>query len=220
MIAWVPDAAGACEVLALAAALSVRRPRPPTINLLAIYFAISIAEDAIASYWGARVGNNLWLEYFESPLNALLVLWSFVYWQQSDVVRLSLRIAAVLYALACLILLLTVERPTQFGTYSYPIQSLLILGAATYTLVTKARATSEPLIRHDWFWICIGWCIGHVFTLVLYPIINNFLLAGEMKELLLASNIRIGAFGLGLLCITVGFRVAASAQRAPHGMPS
>lgn len=214
MIAWIPDAAIATEVVALVAALSVPRPRPQAIHLLAVYFAVSLVEDAAASYWAAHFGNNLWLEYFESPLNALLVLWSFVSWQRSDIARMALRIAAILYAFACLILLLTVEHPTQFGTYSYPIQSLLILGVALYTLVTKARTTDEPLAGQDWFWICVGWCIGHLFTVVLFPVINALLLAGEIDKLRLIYGIRVIAYGIGILFIATGFVMAGRASRS------
>jgi hypothetical protein len=213
LIAWIPDAAVGTEVVALIAALSVPRPRPPAIHLLAIYFAVSLTEDAAASYWATHFGNNLWLEYFESPLNALLILWSFVPWQRSDIARMSLRIAAVLYAFTCLILLLTVEHPTQFGTYSYPIQSLLILGVALYTLVTKARATDEPLAGQDWFWICVGWCMGHLFTVVLFPVINALLLAGEIDKLRFIYGIRIIAYGVGILCIAIGLVMAGRASR-------
>lgn len=213
MIYWIPDTAIAMEGVALVAALSVPRPRPRPIHLLALYFAVSLAEDLAGSWGATHYGNNLWLEYFERPLNAALVLWSFVYWQRSETLRLALRISAVLYAVTCLVLILTAESPAEFGTYSYPIQSLLVLGASTYTLVARARVTDEPLMRQDWFWICIGWCIGHVFTLALYPIINTFLRTGDMDALRLATSIRIGAFAFGVLCIAVGFRAAARASR-------
>ena len=220
MIYWVPDAGIATEGVALAAALSVPRPRSLTINLLAVFFALSLTEDLGGGWWIALHGNNLWLGYFEAPLNAALVLWSFVPWQRSGTIRLAIRISVVLYAVACVALILTAERPTEFGTYSYPIQSLLILGAAVYTLVTRARSTDEPLVRQDWFWICIGWCIAHLFTLASYPILNTFLRAGDMRALRHATDIRIGASGIGLLCIAFGFRAAARSARRTAAVPA
>lgn len=210
--AWVSYVGVGCEAIALASSFRVRRPMHPALRLLAVFLAVSILEDILGLWWAAYHGNNLWMEYFESPINALLIIWSFIFWQTSDTVRLALRITGILYCLVCLALVLTVERTDQFGTYSYPIQALLILGIAAYTLVARARATDEPLVRQDWFWICVGWAVAETFTLALYPLVNSLLAANEMTTLWLVVNVRIGAYSLGVLLMALGFHLAATSQ--------
>ena len=212
---WFGYGATACEAVALGVSLRVPRPMPPALRLTAAYLAISLVENVFERWWAVHYGNNLWFEYVAGPVNTLLILWSFVFWQESDVARLALRITGILNAATGLALLLTIERPDTFGTYSYSIQALLVLGVAVYTFVVRLRATDAPPTRQDWFWVCIGWAVAETFTLLLYPIINTLMAANDLPRAIVAFNIRVSAYGVGMLLIGVGFTRAPANRTRP-----
>lgn len=185
---------------------SVRRPMPPALKALAIFLTFSLTEDLFMGYLGSvRHANNLWVSYITSPLNAALILWSFTHWQRTEVAKLALRITAVLYAaLSVALLLLALEHPDAFPSYSYPIQSLIVLAVAIYTLLTHAKETDHGLARHDWFWICVGWAVLETFTLATYPLVNLLDQPRDRSLLLQVFEIRTLAAWVAWLLIAVG----------------
>ena len=213
---WIPLAAVICELIAMLATWSVRRPMRPALKVLAIYLTFSVAEDLYMGYLGAvRHQNNLWVSYITSPLNATLILWSFTYWQRTEVAKLALRITAAMYGVLSVLLLLTLETPDSFATYSYPIQSVIVLAVAVHTFVTRARETDQPLPYHDWFWICIGWAVLQTFTLATYTLVNLLDQPSDRVLLLHVFEVRTIAAGVAWLLIAVGASRAWRGIRTP-----
>ncbi len=126
----------------------------PRLGILT-WCALKSGIDVGALVLASRGINNHWLTYVFLPIEAALILWALSYWQ-GQVAKLAMRLAIPLFLVAWLVLVAVVEDTGTFSQVGEPVHALLGLVAALFTVGTRAYGESDPLVRQDWFWICIG----------------------------------------------------------------
>ncbi len=202
------------QVLPILALLFVRRPIPRALGLTAAVMFVSLALDAWMVWLGSRNNNNLWLTHLWLPLSTGLILWAFSYWQVSKAARDAVRIAVPVYTIVWIVVSIFAEDFSQFSRFTAPVQSLVVLSVAGYTLATRFRDTDLPL-RASWFWISIGWVLLFGVTAIHDPI-SHLLLINEQIDYLLASIFVKAAFvTLATVLLTVG--VLCGRSRPTYG---
>lgn len=190
----------------VAAVVHRRRPRGARGWILA-WLALLLLADGIALYLGRQHLNNRWVSYAFTPLQALAVLWAMSLWQRGTVARLAIRNSIPL-VLVVVVGMSFLEDTQSFSRYTEPILSMVALIVAVYTVASRSAATSDPLLRQDWFFIGIGVGLAYGATAALTPL--AFAFARSNPELvnrayfvrMIAHVLAMISISLGMLCPT------------------
>ncbi|NNG15634.1 MAG: hypothetical protein HKM89_04065 [Gemmatimonadales bacterium] len=191
------------QLLPIVALLFVRRPTPPALWLTGAALGLMFVQDTFMLIVAGTGINNLWLTHAALPLTTGLIVWSFSFWQVSKLARDAVRIAVAIYVVVWLVVSLAVEDFQQFSRFTAPLQALLVLSVAGYTLVTSFRGTDTPL-RAPWFWVSLGWALYFGIVVVHDPISQLLLNAGQMEYLRTSYYVKAGFGVLSLLLLTGG----------------
>ena len=214
------------QLLPIAALLLLPRPIAREFVLTGLVLSISLAVDGAMMWLGSRGINTLWLIHAGLPVMTALILWSLSYFQLRLVPRDALRIAAGLYAVVWLVMTAAVEDVTQFSRFTAPLQALVVIAAAAYTLLSRLRHSSVPATT-PWFWISIAWLLYFGSGAVLDPVSDMMLEVNAIDHLrgvfYVKAGIDIIAFGLltlGVLCGRSSLRFGGSISPPPAPLRS
>jgi hypothetical protein len=163
--------------------------------------------DLIGGYFGRiRHMNNHFLTYIFTPLQGITIMWALSLWQVKPVARMTIRLAIPPFLAAWVLLSLFVEETDNFSPIGEPVYSLLALGAAVFTLLSRSGGETEPLPQQDWFWICIGLILYFGLLVVLTPLGAAFSTSNPMlvyHAYIVRAWVNIAAFtmiSIGMLC--------------------
>lgn len=214
------------ELCAFSAIVVVRRPVPRALLLTAVTMLAMFLLDATMIALGKSGIETLWIIHAELPFMTALILWSLSYLQLRLVPRDAMRIAAGLYLVVWLVMTGLVEDLSQFSRFTAPLQALVILMAAAYTLVSRLRKSSAP-VAAPWFWISIGWLLYFGSGVVLDPVSKVLLTTGAMEYLratfYVKAVINVLAYALltlGVLCGRSYLRFGGSISPPPAPLRS
>jgi hypothetical protein len=147
----------ASQALPIVAALKVRgRHQPVPYPRLVFWCGILLVTDVLGLVVAEALGNNLWMVYVTLPVEVGLVLWLLSEWQSTELLRLTYSLAIPVMGTVVVSLLMLTDPAKTFYRYVSPFLALLGLAAALHTLVHRTLLSRGPLIRQDWFWICLG----------------------------------------------------------------
>ena len=189
----------------MGAAVAARRRLTPALRLVAACFVVMFVQDAAGWWMAEREINNLWIGHIGRPLQTLLLLLAFAEWQTGETGRRAVRFAGVGFVLLWF-LLLAVEDPRTFSRFSQPLQAILVVSVAAWTLVRRTVRTFEAPLAEPWFWICAALLLYFGSGAVLGPV-SNLLLRSQPELVRIAylakAVINIVAYLLvarGILC--------------------
>jgi len=102
------------------------------------------------------------------------------------------------------VLTVAFEDTSAFSRAAEPMASLMCLGAATFTLLTRSRDAVGSLLRHDWFWVTAGMAlyfgmlstVGPLSALLLGDAPGLMFQAYEVKSVLQAAAFLAVAGGM------------------------
>ncbi len=204
---WYLHAGSFSQFLPIVAALVRReRPRGPRAWIL-VWLGLLLIADWIALYLAIRHANNRWVSYVFTPLQALAVLWAMMLWQRGPVARLAIRNSIPLVLLVVLGMNLF-ENVDSFSRFTEPLLSMVTLFVALYTLTVLSSEATEPLMRQDWFWICIGVAMAYGATATLTPLAFAFVdshpevVRRAYQVRLVVHVLAMSALSIGILCPT------------------
>jgi hypothetical protein len=141
----------------IVAAIAVRgRHKPVPYRPIVIWCLALLATDAIDLAVAARYGNNLWTSYVAIPVEVGMALWILSTWQPSEFLRLAYNLAIPVMGTLVVSLLVLTDPSVTFYRWIAPFLGLLALSASLHTLVLRTLISRAPLVRQDWFWICLG----------------------------------------------------------------
>lgn len=144
-----------------------------------------LAFDAVGLYFALRRQNNHWLSYISAPTMAVTVLMALSCLQPGLLGRRLLRLIAVSFVGAVIVLVLFVESVSTFSLLRGPIESLLIVAASLGTLLVLIRQEQGSLLQRDWFWICTGLALRYGGAVALDPLAR--LLIGDSQQVVLSA---------------------------------
>jgi len=160
----------AAQAAPLATAYVQRAEMTPARFWVFIWLVLWAIMNA-AGYVVARLHyNNHFLSYIFTPFQGAAILWALSLYQVRPVARVAIRITIPIFVIAWALALLFIENSRNFSTIAEPVYSILALGTALYTLVTRSSDATEPVTRQDWFWICGGLALYFAALTVLLPL--------------------------------------------------
>jgi len=193
---------------------------------MVVWSALLLVSNALALALALGSHNNHWLQYIVTPLAGMLALLALSYWQLSPVVRLWFCLLIPLLAIAWVTLVVLVEDTQTFSLVAESFAALLVLGAATYTLVLRSIRERGSLFQQDWLWIGMGLAVYSGVAIALPPVAHWLLTksrtlvtrAYEAKAVF--ESVAQLAIARGVLCPTPAFRSGGSSSRASSRSPS
>lgn len=213
------------QLAPVAAAAAVRRRLTPALRLVAICFLMMFVQDAVGWWMAERGVNNLALGNIGRPLQTLLLLFALAEWQTGETGRRAVRFAAVGFLLLGGVLLTSFEDPRTFSRFSQPLQAILVIAVASWTVVRRTARTFESPQAEPWFWVCAGLLLYFGSGVVIGPV-NNLLLRSQPEvvriTILAKAVVNIVAYLLvarGVLCSQPNGRSGGSWSR-PASPPS
>jgi hypothetical protein len=165
----------ASYLIPLLGGLWQRHRLPAPLRLLVLYSGLALAEGIYMRYLGLQGIRNLWVIHFFSPVEATLFFLMFSRWQMRATARVAMLLCIPLYIAVWGALHLTVEPISGFPAYSKPLESVLLVGAAAYTLVTRSRDLLGPITRHAWFWVSVPTLLYYSFVTLLNPLSSRLI---------------------------------------------
>lgn len=160
------------ELAPVAAALAQRDVLYRALRLVAACFALMFLQDA-ASWWMAERGiNNHWLSHVGTPLQTLLLLFALAEWQLGQTGRRAVQLAAAGFVLLWGGLIVALENPLTFSLFTQPLQAILVVCVAAWTMVRRLARTLDTPLAEPWFWIISGLLLYFGTGVVLSPVSN------------------------------------------------
>jgi hypothetical protein len=171
-----------------------------------LWCLLSFAADGLQLVFSTLTGQNLWLRLIIAPVQFAVAFWVLSLWQTDSKPRKTMRQAIVILIPATFAIALLWEGTASFGDKSGPILQLALLAACVYTLVSRSVASTDRLVREDWFWITLGLSLYFALGVALGPVAMALLQENTefLKQVLLfKARADILAFILmtvGMLC--------------------
>lgn len=136
---------------------------------------ISLAGDGVGLVLGSRGINNHWVSHLVTPMLFAALLMSLAREQATGQERHVVRGTAGLLLVASGILGVAVEDLSNFSRYSLPLGSLLLLGAAVWTLVQGGLARDlMPRARPGWWAVPGGLAVYGIINAAYFPLVGGF----------------------------------------------
>ncbi|HJR35377.1 MAG TPA: hypothetical protein VJ817_10535 [Gemmatimonadales bacterium] len=177
--------ASGSQALPAIAALRHGRSLPVARRWIVAWGLAGLAFDAISLYFALRGQNNHWLSYISAPTMAVTALMALSWLQPELLGRRLLRLLALSFVAAVVILVAFVESVSTFSLLRGPIESLLIVAASLGTLLVLVRQEQGNLLQRDWFWVCIGLTLRYGGAVAIDPIAR--LLIGDPQPVVLSA---------------------------------
>lgn len=172
-----------------------RRALTPALRWVMVYLALTFLEDHFAVFWARGGRHNLWVSNLYTPVELFILAMVFAGWQLRERWVTVIRITALVFAVWWGVMMLTVESLFSFARFTRPVEALLVITVAAWTLVQRTRHTVSPLTLHPWFWVSAGALLYFAYTLLLTPV--SFILLSSSAEL-----VRL-AFSINALLVIV-----------------
>lgn len=198
----------------------VRRSARPAHLWIAFGSFATLGSDLLSAWVAEESGNNHWVWYLLNPVTGSAFLLALAHWQVSYIERLTMRLAVPAYLLAWVLLVAFLENTRTFSLYTSPMHSLLLLGAASWTLVRRGLLPSDtPILRTDWFWVSLGLAVQGAATAAFDPV--AFILLPSRPELVVtAIQVRAAFYGTSFLLIAWGLLCPLPVRRSgPSSLP-
>ena len=156
--------------------------------------SVAMFAQARILHQNTVVQQELWL-----PVTTGCFLCGLSHWQLSVRARRFLRWSVVGFVLAWAMGHLWLGQESLFSEIWTPVQSLLLLAAAAYTLVRRGTVVIDAPTSHGWFWICIGLMLNFGTEAPLDPLVARaFSLSDDLSAQVFLAHIAI-AIVAGLL---------------------
>ena len=167
---WVAYAGIVAQALPLISAAARKPPLTRPLRWVVIWSAVLLGFDFIVAGFALANRNNHFLSYLLTPVGTALALWALAFWQVSERSTLILRLLIPVLAGVWIVLVLAIESIRTFSLLAQPLAGLLLLGAAIWTLLTRAIREEGRLPDQDWLWVTFGIAIYSATSVALPPL--------------------------------------------------
>jgi hypothetical protein len=140
-------------------------------------------------------------------------------WQLSTPERTTIRLLIVPYVVFRLFLALRLEDLTTFSRFASPIDAVVLLTVAIWTLLRRSFGpATQPHATTDWFWACIG-LAGYAIALAAYEP-AALLVGNDRGALVLIFSLRSVLFMISYLTIAWGMSRPWTPRRSRRSLLS
>jgi len=155
-----------------------------------VWCFLALALDATMAAFSHT--NNLWVTYLVGPMMGSVALHAMARWQRDDIARITIWMMIPLALVVWATALLRFEDPGSFSLMVDPMYDVLCLGAALFTMGRRGLHEDAPLLRQDWFWICVAFAVYY----------GKAAAASPLSALLVASRPDLVGRALTLIAVT------------------
>ncbi len=203
-------------------AVALQRQRTRARLWIGAGFLINFLADLLGVWLAIHRTNNLWIDYFASPLTGACVLVGLSQWQLTAPERITIRVTIPFYLAVRLFVALRLEDLTNFSRFASPLDAVVLLTVALWTLLRRSFGPATRAHQTtDWFWTCIG-LAGYAIALAAYE--PAALLAGDDRAaLVLIFSLRSILFMFSYLTIAWGMSrpwTPRRSKRSSSSLPS
>jgi hypothetical protein len=222
---WLLSAATASQLFPFVGLFRFGRKLPTPRRWVLAWCTVFLLGDLVAIAVAYTMGRNLWTQYFITPVEDVLLLYTLSLWQRDSVARLTFRVAIPLFVIAW-IGVVAIEGIDDFSLFAWPFQALVMLAASLFTLVRLTLAEAEGVTRRDWFWVSLGTSLYFAPVTALHPFAHAFIVTNpELVRFafMVKAVLNILVFAIiarGMLCPLTPERSGGSSQQARWPSPS
>ena len=183
---------------------------------IGVFFAFSVISLVLVL---AGIRNTQLLEV-PQLVGTLFLIAGFAAWQPRPVYRRIVIGGGLVYVVLWVFAQWVQGIHADFSVVSAPLNALVVLATAGFTLVTRVQASSEQWTTGLWFWFAIGSMVVFGSEIILEPLwANVFGVRNDLAELANWFRLLLGSTGYcliiwGLRSLGLGGRVPADREAA------
>ena len=190
----------------LAAAMR-RRELDGARRAIALWFITMLLAVAAQRFWTMYVDNtnNLFLNYYATPIGGAVVLWAIAELQTRPLARTAVRICIPLIFLVAILGYLFIEDKRNFSTFEAPVTGLVVLCSALLALLSRLHDDSEPGLTSDWLYFLTGITIFFAANTAVSILQSVYTRQQDWASLIITLKFQAGIETFATLLITGGF---------------
>src|SRR4026209_1888798 len=150
-IPWIVYAGTASSILPVVAGLLAHRRLTLASRWILAWAAFVVLANLLTTLLAWQDRNNHWVNYLATPVAGGLALCALSHWQQSSLAALSMRLAVPLLAITWIGIVVRFENTKPLSLPAEPFAGLLVMAAATYTLISRAFTETGNVLGQAWF---------------------------------------------------------------------
>jgi hypothetical protein len=159
--------------------------------------------NGVALWMASTSRNTHLMTHLSIPLECGAALAAVALWQLRPRTRRIVGWLLPFYIAAWIAIVFLLEDVHTFSVAAGPFSSLVVLTAASATLIVRVNATVEPLLRQDWFWVLLGFVVFYGVETGLPPL--SLALWRDRPDLLLvAYQLRVVSMVVAMVAVTRG----------------
>ncbi len=121
-----------------------------TLFTLFLYYSF----EAFASFYLAtHYTNNLWITHITTIVEYSIIAFVFALWSKRTIARRLMLASIPLFWSICAIAMLSVEKITHSGSFSTPLEGMLLASMGVHSLLDFIDDYNGSLIRDPKFWV-------------------------------------------------------------------
>lgn len=151
------------------------------IRILVYYLSISLLGELISTSLGYFGKNNLWMIHIFTVVKYVFFMMIFSFWQSNMTIRRIIYVSIPTFIIIYIICFFFFESLRQFNNYTKPIESIIIIITASYSLFEISKTSTDSLFVNPRFWIASGVLIYTTSTIIIFAL-SNVLLVSTIKD--------------------------------------
>jgi hypothetical protein len=164
-----------------------------------LLLVITLTFELIASYFGKRYRNNLWVYHCLIPIQFVLI--TLCFWSE---LKLQIQKFALIIVPITFILISIFVQFDKFPSYSINISfTLYVLWSLLYFRALLINTSQYSVSSYPLFWISCGWLQFCILNLMQLGLFNTIILDNTFEVIF--DNIRIGSNYLLYACYLLAF---------------
>ncbi|RMF64572.1 MAG: hypothetical protein D6743_09170 [Calditrichaeota bacterium] len=136
-----------------------------------MFFAISLSMEIIGTTLTSSE-NGLWLSHIYTLIEYTFLATIFSLWQDNKGGKKVIKISILLFAIIWTVSKFTIENFHTWDSYTSPLEGLLLIIIASYTLYALGRESEVPIYEDARFWISSGVLIYFTVNLMGLALMN------------------------------------------------
>ena len=126
------------------------------MRFVVVYLGVALASTTVTYVMGRRNINNLWVLHIYTLVSCLMLLRVFAVWETNPTVRRGIYASAVVFGIIWGLSKLFFEDLTLFDSFTMPLATLLLVGAAVRTLCSMIGSAKYPVAQDARFWVSVA----------------------------------------------------------------
>ena len=148
------------------------------MRVVVLYLGVALVSTVVTYVMGRRNINNLWVLHIYTLVSCLILLRVFAKWETNRTVRRVIYGSGVAFGMIWAVSKLLVEDLALFDSFTMPLSTLLLVGAAVRTLCSTMGSAQHAMARDARFWVSVAVIVESCATVLSFSA-GNLLLGDQ-----------------------------------------